>query len=70
MTIEDALRTMHDRLAALRLFADALAQTDDTNPAALSGLGDMLEDVQTLAAHVKGTLPVSVLAVETPRSAP
>lgn len=64
MCIEDALRTVIDRLSFLRLAADSLARTDDVNPQSFSGLADIVSDIEQLLARAKDSLDVEALAAE------
>jgi hypothetical protein len=68
MIIEQALRTLGDRLAAIRHYANTAAAAADERPepAALSGLADMVGDAHEILTRVRAALAdqVEVLDLE------
>jgi hypothetical protein len=65
MCIEDALRTIVNRLATVRLLADSLGEAgNEIHPEAFSGLADIVEEMGDVLSQVKKSLPVSALGIE------
>jgi len=54
MSIDQALCTLRDRLATVRLLADLVAQhPTECSPQAFSGLADICDDMPTLVESIK-----------------
>jgi hypothetical protein len=65
MSIEEALRTLRDRLATVRLLADLVAQDPTAfHPEAFSGLADICDDMGSLVEAIKKATPFEVLEAE------
>jgi hypothetical protein len=63
MNIEQTLRTMRERAALLRYMCDVAAVVDAPAPprAALSGMGDVCEDIERMAQQVADALDLAAL---------
>ncbi len=62
-TVEEAIRSIEDRAAMLRFFADSMRQVDAVpDPAFFSGLGDSLGEIQAIAHTVRRALDVNALS--------
>lgn len=66
MDLEQALLTARDRIAAIRLLADLVADSRESadDPMAFSGLADVCADLVALLTGVKAELPIESLAIE------
>ena len=64
-TVEEALRTVEDRAAMLRFFADSIRQVEVVpEQAFFSGLADSLEEIQSLVHAVRRVRDVDALGTE------
>jgi hypothetical protein len=65
LEVEEALRRAEHAAAFASYTADAAAKADEAPSAeALSGMADMLAEVETIARVVRKALPVEVLGIE------
>jgi hypothetical protein len=65
-TIEEVLRMLVDKAAALRFFADAAATNNFAvpDPSVFSGMADICGDIERFARDVRDSLSVEALSGE------
>jgi hypothetical protein len=63
--VEEALRSLEDRAAMLRFFADSIPKIDVVPERAFfSGLADSLGEIEAIARAVRRVLDVDALGIE------
>lgn len=63
-TVEEAIRSIEDRAAMLRLFADSIHTDSVADPAFFSGLADAVGEIEAIAQAVRRALDVDALGTE------
>jgi len=63
-TVEEAIRSIEDRAAMLRFFADSIQTASVPDPAFFSGLGDAVGEIEAIARAVRRALDVDALGTE------